>query len=356
MKKALKITIGIVSIITIVIAIILTGKQNPRVYLSDKINLAYINEDINHKNFDGIFEVLKSANVEVDQKIKENISYLQGIYILSDSNLISDKKSSVAIIDFGYLYPVFMLKIENYFDKLNDLYVLKEEYREKYFGNEKIYLKIEKGNFLIAKKEKDIERVIKNERYFNQNILKILDRERNNNLGMIVANLGKNPLGGFDELVLTGNINKNSEATITVNIGGKNDIIKNFNNIKTDGLYGERVIEKNKLYLRTSRDSELRSFIFFLNYFLKNSIMDGISSKVYINTEVDKIDKNKVDGENFKNVSFEKNQFIYGDIDIDIKDKDIGNIELKGLAEENRLKIMTILNKGIIVNLLNAIK
>ena len=356
MKKTLKIAIGIFCGFSILAGVFYASKENPRVYLSDRINVAYINEEIDHKNFNNVINLLNKADFNIDDKVKKALSYVRGLYMVSDSSFISDRKACVGIIDFGYIYPLIVLKVETYFDKINDFYVLKDEYRKKYLNGEKIYLKIEKGNFIVGKKEKDIERILKNEKYFNPNLLNILDKERGNNLGMLVLNLGKNPLGGFDEFVLTGDVNKKEQVTLTANIGGKNDIIRSFNGISQDGLSGERVIERNKLYLRSTRDAELRSFLFFLNYFFKNSFIEGVSSNVYINSPKESEQATSLSKKDLVNVNIEKKQFISGDIDVKIKNKIIGTAELKGIAEENRLKISTILNEETALNLLKAVK
>ncbi len=144
--------------------------------------------------------------------------------------------------------------------------------------------------------------------------------------------------------------------TLTANIGGKNDIIKSFNGIAEDGLSGKRTIEKNKLYLRSTRDAELRSFLFFLNYFFRNSFIEGISSNVYINSPKDDNKISALNSNKIMDVEIDKKQFISGYIDIKIKNKIIGNAELKGIAEENRLRISTILNEETALNLLKTAK
>ena len=138
MKKSLKITLGVFSIVGVLAGIFYATKENPRVYLSDRVNVAYINEDINHKDFSNVINLLNKADFNVDSKIQKGLDNIKGFYIISDSSFISDKKSCVGIIDFGYIYPIVAMKVENYFDKVNDFYVLKEEYRKKYSNNEKV--------------------------------------------------------------------------------------------------------------------------------------------------------------------------------------------------------------------------
>ena len=356
MKKTLKISLGIFCGFSILAGVFYASKENPRVYLSDRINVAYINEEVDHKNFENVINLLIKANFNIDDKVKKALSYVKGFYMVSDSSFISNRKACVGIVDFGYLYPLITLKVETYFNKVNDFYILKDEYQKKYLDGEKIYLKIEKGNFLLGKREKDIERILKNEKYFNSNLLNILDKEKGNNLGMLILNLGKNPLGGFDEFVLTGDVNAKEEMTLTANIGGKNDIIKSFNGISQDGLAGDRVIERNKIYLRSTRDAELRSFLFFLNYFFKNSFIEGISSNVYINNPKNDGKLTMLSKDDVVNINVEDKQFISGDIDVKIKDKIIGTAVLKGIAEEDRLKISTILSEETTLNLLKVVK
>ncbi|MGL5796938.1 MAG: hypothetical protein ACRCYT_01910 [Cetobacterium sp.] len=354
MKKTLKVTLGIFCSFSIIIMLFYSTKENPRVYLNNRVNLAYVNEDISHKEFDNVLHLLKVADFEVGNNIKNSLKFVKGIYIVSDSSFISDKKTAVGIIDFGYIYPILKLKLDTYFDKVEDMYSLKEYFRKKYLNNSNLYLKVEKGNFIVAKRQKDIEKVLKSEKYLSQNLVKILDREKENNLGMLILNLGKNPLGGFDELFLTGDVNKKNEVSLTTNIGGKNDIIKSFNQIENDGLYGEKFVEKNKLYLRSSKDAELRSFLFFLNYFFKNSLLEKISSRISINDSKDGSDLKTIPQSDILNINVGKKDFIYGWIDIIIKDKFIGKMELKGIAKENSLRISTILDEKTATNLLKT--
>lgn len=357
MKKTLKISVGIFIIISTIIGIFYGSKENPRVYLSSRINIAYVNEDVNSRKFKNVFELLDKAGVSIDKNIEKGLKYVNGMYLLSDSSFITRNKSYVGIIDFGYMYPFIALKVEDYFDKDQKFYVLKEEYRKKYLKGEKLYLRIENGNFLVAKTEKDIDRILKNEKYFNPNFLKILDREKEKNLGMLILNLSESPLAGFNELVLTGDVSKKYETIFTVNIGGENDIIKSFNGIKDDGLSGERVLEKNKLHLRTSREKKLRSFTFFLNYFLKNSFIDGLASKVYINNPENITDIDMIKDGTANKVNIGEKQFIYGKIDIkNFKGNIIGATDIIGIAENNRLEIKTIVNEETALKLLKDMK
>ncbi|MGL5000116.1 MAG: hypothetical protein ACRC6J_00115, partial [Cetobacterium sp.] len=128
------------------------------------------------------------------------------------------------------------------------------------------------------------------------------------------------------------------------------------NRIEEDNLDGDRIFQKNSLYLRSSKDAELRSFLFFLNYFSKNTIVEDISSKVKINTSKDDVNIDLFSKNEIVESNLEKKQFLYGYLDFNLKDKNIGQIELKGLAEENNLKINTVLDEKTTINLLKTVR
>lgn len=353
MNKKTKFTLGVFICFVGLSIFFYKSKENPRVYLNNRVNLAYINESIDTDNFNEVIQLIEKSDIPVDDKIKKILKHLKGLYIISDSNFVSRKKNPVGILNFGYLYPIFSFEITKYFDKREEFYELKKEYSDKYLKGTSLFLREERGNFLIARRIKDIEEILRNEKYINSDFVKILNRDSKNNLGIVVVNLGKNPLGGFNELVLTGDVKKKDIIFKSI-IGGENDIIKSFNKITDDGLSGERTLKRNRLYLRTSRENELRSFFFFLNYFFRNSLLDDIFSKVYINSS-----KNLIGhiGKDFEKTTIEDNQFLYGDIDVKIPKIDsMAKLKLVGIANENRLTIKGTTNKSVVIKMLKEIK
>lgn len=353
MKKKTKVTIGIFIFLLSGVIFFYTRKENPRVYLNDRVNLAYVNECINKSDFNEVINLLEKSDIKLDGNIKKIIKHLKGVYIISDSTFVSRKKNLVGILNFGYLYPIFSFEFVKYFDKRENFYELKKDYSDKYLDGASLFLKEEKGNFLVARRIKDIEEILGNEKYTDMDFIKILERDSKANLGVLIANLGKNPLGGFDELVLSGDVTKKNVIFKSI-IGGENDIIKSFNKITDDGLSGERTLKRNRLYLRTSRENELRSFFFFLNYFFRNSILDELFSKVYINSSKNLIGR---DGKEYTKTTIKDNQFLFGDIDIKVprRKKNI-KIKLNGLANENRLIIQGSLNKNTVIQMLKEAK
>ncbi|MGL4989378.1 MAG: hypothetical protein ACRC5F_09100, partial [Cetobacterium sp.] len=83
MKKTLKVTLGIFCSFSIIIMLFYSTKENPRVYLNNRVNLAYVNEEISHKDFDNVLHLLKTADFEVGNNIKNSLKFVKGIYIVS---------------------------------------------------------------------------------------------------------------------------------------------------------------------------------------------------------------------------------------------------------------------------------
>lgn len=346
MKKFLKGIFFILLVATFLGGILYFSKENPRRYLNNRVNILYVNENINSKNFDDTLSLLEEAGATDLEDFKKIQKWVKGIYLISNSDFTARHKKFVGILDVGYRYPLISLKIEDYFTKVDDVYILRDEYRQKYFNGKNLFMMIEKGNILFSSRVDDIIDIIKGEKFLNYDIIPIIEREKENNLGIVIFNLKKSPLGGFNECALVGNIDENIK--FQVQLGGENSVIESFNSIENDGLAGRRVLEKNKLYLRTSKENQLKTFLFFINYFFRNSAIEKIASNVYINSntnlDITEIEKSET--------ILEEKQFLYGDMDIEIEDINYGDIKVKGIAEPNALRIDFSVKNETIIKLL----
>lgn len=357
MKKRIKIVIGIFILFGTIILFLYGYKEDPRCYLNDRINIAYINEEIETKNFEKLIQLLKNSEIMIDETSINNFKYIKGIYLLGEKNFITEKTSCVGIIDFGYWYPLVIAKIDRYFYKEKNYYVLRESYSEKYFKNKKMYLKIDNGNFFISENLNEIENILKNEDEASDTLLKIVEREKDNNLGMLILNLEKNPLIGFDELVVTGDINSDKDISLYIKIAGDNEIINSFSESENEKILVERTIEKNRLYLKKIENNELKSFIFFLNYFLNETKLDKLFSKIDMDNFVNIEDSCLSKKNSVKKIAFGKDYFIYGDIEIKNKlKKNIGEINIVGVVKKQKLQIDIKIKEKVMMRLLNLYK
>lgn len=328
--KVTKFGTGILVIFSIIIFIFLYSKENPRIYLnSGNYNTIYANENIFNKNIEPLLEILKKTEYR-DKISKDIISKIKNIYFLTNSNP-KLQKDWVCVIDFGYIYPMILSKIDRCFSKSGSYYVLKDDFKRK-IKKEEVYLEIDHGNFIFSNSVENIRRFIKKENYLNENMIKVFEREKRKNLGIIMINLEKNPLSGIDEIVITGDMKENGNIQIFGSIKGESDIIKGFNQIADDDESGERILNKNIIYLRC-QNKNIKPFLFFINYFLG----EGFSDKIFC-----RMNKLKKEYLNTVVVKIEKNQFLYGYLE-----KNKGIIEIKGKAFNNRLEVVSNIDNEI---------
>lgn len=321
--KVTKFITGILVIFSIIIVIFLYSKENPRVYLNSRnYNTIYVNEKVSIKEINPLLNLLKE---KYDNEISEEIiSKIKNIYFLTNSNP-KLRKDWVGVIDFGYMYPVVLMKIDRYFFKSENYYVLKDEFSNKLKkGN--IYLEIDHGNFIFSNSKENLKRFIKKENYLNENMIRVFEREKKKNLGIIMINLEKNPLSGVDEIVITGDMKKNGDIQILGSVKGENDIIKGFNQIVNDNESGERILKKNIIYLRC-QNRNVKPFLFFINYFLG----EGFSDKIFY-----RMNRLKREYSDTIVTEIEENQFLYGYLE-----KNKGKIEIEGRAFNNRIEVVS---------------
>lgn len=354
MKKRLKLISTIFIFFIIIASISIVGyKKNPKKYLRDGVNIVYINENIESKNFKNVINLIEESEVPLDKPALKSLEYIEGIYVLGDKNFITEKITYVGILDFGYRYPLILNRVSRYFDEEKDCFVLKERFRKKYFANKKMYLVMREGNFFISENLKSIESTLQNRDEVGATLLNIIKREKKNNLGILVLNLDKTPLVGFDEILLTGNVNSKKDISLSLKISGDSDIISSFNREEESEITEKKKLEKNRLYLKNISKNELKSFVSFLNYFLKEINLDGVFSKFYPDDFVN-IKDLTLNKENLeKKVILDKDYFIYGDVDIkDSHKKNLGEINIVGVVKKQKLEIDLKLKKDVVLKLL----
>lgn len=334
--KVTKFITGILTILIIILTIFLHSKENPRVYLNSKnYNIIYASENILIKKLNPIMKIMKNLNFK-DEEIEVNIlKRIKNIYFLTNTNP-KFTENWIGIVDFGYKYPLIFLQINKYFIKEGSLYILKEEYSKK-IKIKKIFLKIEQGNFILSNSIENINRFIRKENYLNENMIKVFEREKNKNLGIIMVNLEKNPLSGIDEIVITADMKENGNINIIGTILGDNDMIKGLNQISKDKQYGEKILNKNIMYLRC-QNKNVKPILCFINYFLGEGFSDKIFRKM-ISLKEKKPDKIRV--------NIDKNQFLYGCLE-----NNKGKIEIEGRAFEKKIKVKSCIESKVLFEII----
>lgn len=300
MKQKIWYLISLVTVFSILILGLSLYKLNPRNYLNDKESFIYANENIGKKNYNEVDNFFKKINVQVDENelktIKNNVN---NFYMVTYDPFIKPEKDFTCIIDLRRWYYKFFLEYDEYFNKEDNYYVLKDEILKKirengiYVG--KIYMIPHRGNFLLSTSKKVILNQIENVDYQNNETIKILDQHKTENLGVFIVNFKKDSFYNFKNIYMAVNY-KNNEMNpklylsfthnkSEVNVGNENRKLLKY--IKENRVY----VYNNDFYNIFSTFTsalKIESQYMFLMNFLK------INAGVEISKLLEDIDKELV--------------------------------------------------------------
>ncbi|MGL5123007.1 MAG: hypothetical protein ACRC6K_02405 [Fusobacteriaceae bacterium] len=261
----------LLSVLAIIIFILLGYNLytiSPRTFLDQEKTFIYANENIDKKNIDEILNISENYLNELNIKFpKENIDEALGniksIYLISENSFLTSNQNFVTIIDPGYRYIFYLLKIKNYFDKVDGYYSLKSLVKEKLnlkkYGIDNVFMSYYKGNFILATSLNDLKNMKNKSNYLNKEIVKKLDRNIKKNLGVLILNLEKEKIYDFKSLVI-GMEYKNQKLNQSIFFETVQGIKLIDNEIKNRTL--DKYINNNVVYLSNSDYSELKNFIF----------------------------------------------------------------------------------------------
>ncbi|MEF9933150.1 MAG: hypothetical protein RR191_03745 [Cetobacterium sp.] len=332
-------------------------KVSPRNYMTDKVILAYVDEEITSKDLRIVDSVLKRSNIK-GINLENFGKYLDGVYIISKEKYLETKKRFTVILDPGYMLPFFYISRNKYFNKDGDMYVLKPEYKERYkdyLGCDDIYLLIHRGNVLLSTRDGELRDIVDNEMYVDDKLNTILDKGLDKKLGIFLINLDRTRPLGFKGIYLTGDLNNENFMGELV-IEGKSPIISALS--KTD-VKNQKLIEldKNKLHFYVKNTIELKYFLSFSKYFLQNNKLESLLSNITLNEKALSSKENENNEKVF--VKFEKNQFLYGKLasnKLNSSDIDLGEVEIKGYGDKKQLVLKLKTTTDDFIKILNYIK
>ena len=164
----------------------------------------------------------------------ENLKYISKFYIFSDKEFYDiSEKTFTGVVDTGYWYFLILKNLGKYFELKDDIYVLKNEYKEKYLGNVQgdLYLKNYKGLFIFSFGEKNLKDFIaKDGKYlYNKEIEDAIDIKRDNLLGTFIYNNSGTDFYGVNLIINSSTIENNkmiSESEIIID-DKESEIFKN---------------------------------------------------------------------------------------------------------------------------------
>jgi len=263
--------IGFIAVVVLILGIFLgykvVYKASPRDFITKDTRIIYANEGINTKNFTPLLSLLEDEDEKKELSSEmENLKYISKFYIFSDKEFYDiSEKTFTGVVDTGYWYFLILKNLGKYFELKDDIYVLKNEYKEKYLGNVQgdLYLKNYKGLFIFSFGEKNLKDFIaKDGKYlYNKEIEDAIDIKRDNLLGTFIYNNSGTDFYGVNLIINSSTIENNkmiSESEIIID-DKESEIFKNSKGNRELIKY----LDKNDIYVSVDDFSKLDRVIFY---------------------------------------------------------------------------------------------
>lgn len=263
--------IGFIAVVVLILGIFLgykvVYKASPRDFITKDTRIIYANEGINTKNFTSLLSLIEDEDEKKELSSEmENLKYISKFYIFSDKEFYDiSEKTFTGVVDTGYWYFLILKNLGKYFELKDDIYVLKNEYKEKYLGNVQgdLYLKNYKGLFIFSFGEKNLKDFIaKDGKYlYNKEIEDAIDIKRDNLLGTFIYNNSGTDFYGVNLIINSSTIENNkmiSESEIIID-DKESEIFKNSKGNRELIKY----LDKNDIYVSVDDFSKLDRVIFY---------------------------------------------------------------------------------------------
>lgn len=262
--------IGFIAVVVLILGIFLgykvVYKASPRDFITKDTRIIYANEGINTKNFAPLLSLIEDEEEKKELSSEmENLKYISKFYIFSDKEFYDiSEKTFTGVVDTGYWYFLILKNLGKYFELKDDIYILKNEYKEKYLGNVQgdLYLKNYKGLFIFSFGEKNLKDFIaKDGKYlYNKEIEDAIDIKRDNLLGTFIYNNSGTDFYGVNLIINSSTIENNkmiSESEIIID-DKESEIFKNSKGKRELIKY----LDKNDIYVSVDDFSKLDRVIF----------------------------------------------------------------------------------------------
>lgn len=263
--------IGFIAVVVLILGIFLgykvVYKASPRDFITKDTRIIYANEGINTKNFTPLLSLIEDEDEKKELSSEmENLKYISKFYIFSDKEFYDiSEKTFTGVVDTGYWYFLILKNLGKYFELKDNIYVLKNEYKEKYLGNVQgdLYLKNYKGLFIFSFGEKNLKDFIaKDGKYlYNKEIEDAIDIKRDNLLGTFIYNNSGTDFYGVNLIINSSTIENNkmiSESEIIID-DKESEIFKNSKGNRELIKY----LDKNDIYVSVDDFSKLDRVIFY---------------------------------------------------------------------------------------------
>jgi hypothetical protein len=267
MKNKIKIFLTIITGVAVgLLSYNFIYRISPRKFIGEKATIVYVNENLSGKHIEKLIDLLEEDlfdfSKEDFRKIKK---FIDGIYLISETPILEKEKNIFGVIDTGLWYPVLLLQMNKYFDKVENFYVLKTKYKTKYFGQEEIYLLPYRGQFLFSF-QPDMLRNANRRTYLEDKTLTLyLNKESKNDLGILIYDGMLESSLPIKKAYLTGKVKKDK---IILNFRQElNKNIFGYSNGKNKERILVEYLDLNHLYFSINDFSNIEELFYKFLYF-----------------------------------------------------------------------------------------
>lgn len=228
----------IVLIITAVIVFFLgfnfIYKEKTGNFFKEGVQQVYVNKGVKSHDYDYIKKLMvENGREDLWKKIDLGRKTLKDVYLFSfdtfDENLVNE----VMVVDAGMYYLGARWKLTDYFNKVEDYYILREDKKPKELQGMDIYLKPNRGYFVLATSREVLDFFLKSDKTSNTALLNMNKNIKSENLGSVLTLLGEDEV--FTGLGING---------VITNLSIKNEKLKLSNEIFGEGKLRESLLDQ----------------------------------------------------------------------------------------------------------------
>ena len=203
-------------------------------FFKEGIQQVYVNKDVKSHNYDYIKKLMiENGREDLWKKIDLGRKTLKDIYLFSfdtfDENLVNE----VMVVDAGMYYLGARWKLTDYFNKVEDYYILREDKKPKELQGVDIYLKPNRGYFVLATSREALDFFLKSNKTSNSALLNMNKNIKSENLGSVLTVLDEDEV--FTGLGIDG---------VVTNLSIKNEKLKLSNEIFGEGKLRESLLDQ----------------------------------------------------------------------------------------------------------------
>lgn len=268
MKKTVGLVISIICLVLVAsLGYKFIYKISPREFITKDTRIIYANEGINNKNFSQLLPFLE--NEEQKKSFEKNVKklkYISKVYVFSDKEFYEfGKKNAVVVVDPGFFYPLYLTKINEYFEPVKDgVFKMLPETRDKYFSEvkEDIFLLPYRGLFILAVRPGFLKEFSENPKkyMYDKDIENYLDENRDNLLGTLVYSNKGIDFYGIDYFTITGTV-KNNLLDIEQRVVLNKETAKKYQSTKSEREL-VKYLDKGDIYIAPDDFSKVDNLLF----------------------------------------------------------------------------------------------